>query len=382
MGYVTVTGGREAIEQAARLVQYYRLKDANEPLDSQQLVGQFRLLIDRVMSEGGLYAPEFAAIALKQAEGDPYEAAFLLRSYRSTLQRNHTTLTLDTDRMRIIRRISASFRDIPGGQILGPTRDYTHRLLDVQLREEGSETIDAFLREFQEELSAPAESASFERILERLRQEGWVASLEEVDEATEEEPFDITRDNIHFPSVRSARLQALTRGETGVLVSLAYSNLRGFGTAHATIGETRVGYVPAYLPHPYAEEEEEDEDGVYIGELLLTEVETVNSFHQDPASGQIVLETGFGLCFGHNEQKAIAMAILEYSLEKGGTAPSEDEEFVLKHIDGLDSGGIIYHLNMPHYVGFQTKLEQVERVREKMQAKEAETIATDDKQEV
>lgn len=37
------------------------------------------LLIDRIMSEAGLYAPEYAALALKQCEGSPEEAVFLLQ---------------------------------------------------------------------------------------------------------------------------------------------------------------------------------------------------------------------------------------------------------------------------------------------------------------
>ena len=35
--------------------------------------------------------------------------------------------------MVVERRISAIFKDLPGGQILGPTFDYTHRLLDFEL---------------------------------------------------------------------------------------------------------------------------------------------------------------------------------------------------------------------------------------------------------
>ena len=39
--------------------------------------------------------------------------------------------------MLIERRISATFKDLPGGQLLGPTFDYTHRLLDPALAEGG-----------------------------------------------------------------------------------------------------------------------------------------------------------------------------------------------------------------------------------------------------
>ena len=47
------------------------------------------------------------------------EAIFLLRAYRTTLPRLAYSLALDTNRMTIRRRISATFKDIPGG----PARD-------------------------------------------------------------------------------------------------------------------------------------------------------------------------------------------------------------------------------------------------------------------
>lgn len=97
-----------------------------------------RGLVDRVMGEGGLYSPELAALAIKQAEGNIEEAVFLMRAFRSTLPRKYYSKTVDTEKMRIVRRISAAFKDIPGGQLLGPTYDYSHRLLDFDLVEEES----------------------------------------------------------------------------------------------------------------------------------------------------------------------------------------------------------------------------------------------------
>jgi alpha-D-ribose 1-methylphosphonate 5-triphosphate synthase subunit PhnI len=38
--------------------------------------------------------------------------------------------------MRVARRVSATYKDLPGGQLLGPTFDYTHRLLDPALAAE------------------------------------------------------------------------------------------------------------------------------------------------------------------------------------------------------------------------------------------------------
>src|SRR5262249_59984431 len=70
------------------------------------------------------------AQAIKQARGDLIEAIFLLRAYRGTLPRLGYAEPVDTASMRIRRRVSATYKDLPGGQLLGPTFDYSHRLLD------------------------------------------------------------------------------------------------------------------------------------------------------------------------------------------------------------------------------------------------------------
>lgn len=77
MGYVGVKGGKDAILNAEKLVEYYRCKNGGLPLTIDQIKNQMRLLVDKVMSEGSLYSHEIAAIALKQTEGDPMEAATL-----------------------------------------------------------------------------------------------------------------------------------------------------------------------------------------------------------------------------------------------------------------------------------------------------------------
>src|ERR1700733_11903440 len=145
MGYVAVKGGTDAIHNSQELVEFYRLKNAVTPLDVKQIRSQLRLAVDKVIGEGGLYAPDYAAIALKQAEGEVFEAAFILRAFRTTLQRRYYSETINTREMFIRRKISASFREIPGGQVLGPTRDYTQRLLDTTLAEETAETVQHFL---------------------------------------------------------------------------------------------------------------------------------------------------------------------------------------------------------------------------------------------
>ena len=134
--YVAVKGGERAIENAHRLLAHERRGDRDVPeLSLAQISEQLSLGVDRVMTEGSLYDRELAALAIKQARGDLIEAIFLVRAFRATLPRFGATEPVDTGAMQVRRRISSTFKDIPGGQILGPTFDYTHRLLDPQLAE-------------------------------------------------------------------------------------------------------------------------------------------------------------------------------------------------------------------------------------------------------
>ena len=124
--YIAVKGGEAAIEASRQLLASARRGDpAVRELEVVQIREQLGLLVDRVMAEASLYDPELAALALKQARGDAVEAIFLLRAYRTTLPRVASTEPLDTQRMRVRRRVSAIFKDLPGGQLLGPTFDDT-----------------------------------------------------------------------------------------------------------------------------------------------------------------------------------------------------------------------------------------------------------------
>ncbi len=134
MAYVAVKGGEQAIDNAHAWLSEERRGDQSLPdLSLEQIAAQLGRAVDRAMGEGSLYDKELAALAVKQAQGDLIEAAFLLRAYRTTLPRFAHSNPLDTAAMRIKRRISAIFKDLPGGQVLGPTYDYTHRLLDFDL---------------------------------------------------------------------------------------------------------------------------------------------------------------------------------------------------------------------------------------------------------
>ncbi|MBG9447230.1 carbon-phosphorus lyase complex subunit PhnI [Cytobacillus firmus] len=371
MGYVAVKGGTQAIEESIKRLKYERLHKEHV-LETGQIEGGMRGLIDQVMSESSLYDEKLAALAIKQAEGSPEEAVFLLRAYRSTLPRKHSSQIIETGEMKVERRISASFKDIPGGQILGATTDYTHRLLDFNLMKETEESVREWLSKYALENSLNIEQQHapdlvLPKVLDYLRKEGLIPPLE----TNDSEPDDVTRESLEFPSSRSQRLQILTRGETGAVTSLAYAVIRGYGALHPTVGELRVGSLPINIEHP--NEAGSDEDEYYIGEIKATEAEMLMPFMAEKEKGkkELEFEIGYGLCFGQNETKAIAMGILDNCLEHPDNSfPSHNEEFVLLHIDSVESTGFISHLKMPHYVTFQSKLDSVRKTKAKAEEQE------------
>ncbi len=353
MAYVAIRGGADAIKGSARLMDALRAMGSSAPLELDQIERQMPLLHSKVLSEGSLYHPRLASLALKQSLGDSLEAAFFLRAYRSTKPRIGETVPHDTRAMRVIRRVSAAFKDIPGGQMLGATPDYLHRLFRFELMDEGAERFAEIARDWFGNRPAAQLPTTFPKVLDTLREEGLLAPLVQDDTP----PFDITRAPLIFPVPRSAQLATMARGETGGLLALAYSNMRGYGDVHPTVGELRVGYVPMMVPHPVTGKPME------AGEVLITECEIVAMFEKSD-TGAPVFTLGYGACFGHNEVKAIAMAVLDRAIsvaaEKGRIAnPSEDPEFVLLHVDGIESMGFCTHYKMPHYVTFQSDMDRL-----------------------
>jgi len=387
MGYTPVKGGADAVRAAAELTRSSSSQLIADALGERSTLDHVQAhlgaAVDRIMGEGGLFAPDLAAVAITQAEGDMDEAALLLRAYRSTLPRLGYTQPIQGRDMRVTRRISAAFKDIPGGQLLGRTRDYTHRLLDFSLLDNGgastrgqghAETtvppLDGHADDHRPDATVTADASDgagftwppFPKVSDTLRDIGSIAPLPE--QSPEETPFDITRESLRFPVPRSAWLQSMARGETAAMVCLAYSNLRGYGYAdHGTIGEVRVGSLPVRILHPVTGA------AVTIGSFEATECEMFGPEGDAPvtgAKGRLLPAFGlsYGLVIGRNERKAIAMSILDSALQAGElasidggeVAPSNDQEMVLSHIDGIESTGFVEHLKLPHYVTFGSQI--------------------------
>lgn len=365
--YVAVKGGQKAITNAHRLLAKKRRgKPEVAAIATQQISEQLSLAVDRVMAEGSLYDRDLAAMAIKQARGDLIEAIFLVRAYRTTLPRFGYTEPLKTQEMVIERRVSATFKDLPGGQILGPTFDYTHRLIDFALEQEEQSQVAP-----PAEIAPPADVAAPEpapHVMELLDSEGLVERNSAAD--TPAPVGDLTRDPLNFPAGRDLRLQNLARGDEGFLLSLAYSTQRGYGRTHPFVGEIRFGEVEVDF---FAEELG---FAIPLGKVKLTECEMVNQFHGS-STRPPQFTRGYGLVFGQLERKAMSMALVDRSLRAGElgeevTSPAQDEEFVLSHSDNVQATGFVEHLKLPHYVDFQSELELVRKLRREFEQTQTE----------
>jgi alpha-D-ribose 1-methylphosphonate 5-triphosphate synthase subunit PhnI len=343
--YVAVKGGEKAIRNAHALLADKRRGDRAVPeISTAQIDEQLSLAVDRVMCEGSLYDRALAALAIKQARGDLIEAIFLVRAYRTTLPRLGFAEAFDTARMVLRRRVSATYKDLPGGQVLGPTFDYTHRLIDFDL-EAANEPAPAPTAPAPIETPAPRVTDIIARddLIEREKRGAADAPVS-----------DITRDALSFPADRDARLQNLARGDEGFLLGLAYSTQRGYGRNHPFVGEIRFGEVEAELFV------EELGFAVPLGEVSVTECQMVNQFRGGDGE-KPRFTRGYGLVFGQSERKAMSMALVdralraeEFAEERKG--PAQDEEFVLSHSDNVQATGFVEHLKLPHYVDFQAEL--------------------------
>ncbi|WP_118184758.1 carbon-phosphorus lyase complex subunit PhnI [Paraburkholderia phosphatilytica] len=359
--YVAVKGGERAIEASWRLLDKARRGDTTiAELGVAQIREQLRLAVARVMTEGSVYDEDLAALAIKQAAGDLVEAIFLLRAYRTTLPRFGYTQPVDSEAMVVERRISATFKDVPGGQVLGPTYDYTQRLLDFALLADGDDdALRSDVAAAARKMAQPSQHEAMPRVVSLLDKEGLIE--QEAPDADFTEPGDLSREPLSFPADRSTRLQNLARGDEGFLLAMGYATQRGYAHSHPFAGEIRFGSVAVEM------ELDELGEAVEIGDIEITECQMINQF----AGSKDIAPTftqGYGLAFGHSERKAMAMALVDRALraeELGESigSPTQDIEFMLSHSDNVEASGFVQHLKLPHYVDFQAELELIRKLR-------------------
>jgi alpha-D-ribose 1-methylphosphonate 5-triphosphate synthase subunit PhnI len=283
------------------------------------------------------------------------EAIFILRAHRTTLPRFGYSRPIDTGAMLVARRISATYKDLPGGQLLGPTFDYTHRLIDPSLTGDNS-------------IVPPVEKAPLTEPVMRVSE---ILAGENLIEEDGTMPIghqtgDITRTPLEFPLPRDSRLQALARGDEGFLLALGYSTQRGYARTHPFAGEIRFGEVEVEIDIPEAG------FSVSVGRIRVTECQMINQF-KGSARQPPQFTRGYGLVFGQSERKAMAMALVDRALRaeefaEDIVAPAQDQEFVISHSDNVQATGFVEHLKLPHYVDFQAELDLVRRMRRDYEA--------------
>lgn len=348
MSYVAIKGGTEAIRASK---EFFRTELEMSPgITDEAVVKSLRFACDKVMGEGALYTEKLTAEAIRRSGGDLLEAAFFIRAHRSTCRRIGSAQPVNSDGIQILRRISSAFKDVEGGQILGPSCDYVIRLL-AGIRE--SEQSKAGLQS-----QAKTDDIHLPSALQSLRESDQVIMLENSEAA----PFDVTRTFPLPPYPRSALMQIMARGETGAMLAFAYTSMRGYGDVHPTIGDLRLGLAEIRFIHPFTGKETK------VGTIRVTACETVGSFKRDHRDGKLRLAVGYGFCFGFNETKAIAMSILDLAMHHdsysvGGVKIAAHPEMVIHHIDAIESMGFTNHFKLPHYVTFQADLHVFNRAK-------------------
>ena len=324
-------------------------------LSVAQIEEQLGRSVDRVMAEGSLYDRELAALAIKQAQGDLIEAAFLLRAYRTTLPRFAHSKPVETATMRIDGGFPRSSRTCRAARCW--VRPMTIRI--------GCWTSRCWKR--CGSLPARIGDGPMRRqcrvcLISWATRDCWNMM------SPEREPGDLTREPLTFPADRDVRLQALARGDEGFLLGLGYSTQRGYGGSHPFAGEIRMGEVAVEI------EPAELGFAIDIGDLVLTECQMVNQF-KGSKTVPPQFTRGYGLVFGFGERKAMAMALVDRAMraEELGedvVAPAQNVEFVLYHSDNIEATGFVEHLKLPHYVDFQSELQNVRRMREEWERNE------------
>jgi alpha-D-ribose 1-methylphosphonate 5-triphosphate synthase subunit PhnI len=335
MAYVATRGGERAIEQSERL---YRAELGQiDAVRVAEIRRALPMLIDRVMGEASLYEPDLAALALAQAGGDLYEAVLLLRAWRTTQPRLTIAEPVLQDQLFTHRRISAAFKDIPGGQILGPSLDYSHRLLATGVLQ-GQPYVPAPVEPAA--TPAPAHQPS---LAAWQKAQGLVADPARADVAPDDIP-DLTREPLLFPAERAHTLQSLARADTGGMLALGYSAMRGYGNAHPTVNELRLAEAEVRVRHPRG-------TVFSAGRVKVSQAEVTSK----GKSG--LLELGFCATLGWNEVKVISGATLDLNAPGAAKGSPVEEEFFLYHTEPVEASGFCIHFKLPHYVTFQSSLD-------------------------
>ncbi|MGJ8623441.1 MAG: carbon-phosphorus lyase complex subunit PhnI [Yoonia sp.] len=349
MAYVATRGGERAIEQSERL-----FREAMGPIDAARVAevkAALPYLVDRVMGEASLYDEDLAALALTQTGGELYEAVLVLRAWRTTQPRLCVAAVVEQCSLFTHRRISAAFKDIPGGQVLGPTLDYSHRVLATDVL--GGTPFDPPNVD-----PAANPTPAYQPSVSAWQAANDLVDLPVVDAATGETIPDLTREPLLFPAKRAHTLQSLARAETGGVLALGYAAMRGYGQAHPTVNELRLAEAEVMVKHPCG-------TAFSAGRVKVSQAEVVSKKTEN-------LGLGFGATFGWNEVKCISAATLDLNAKGAPKGSPTEEEFFLYHTEGVEASGFCIHFKLPHYVTFQSSLDAMRDAKAKSQKEPVE----------
>lgn len=311
----------------------------------------FPVLVEQVCAEAGLWSPDVAARALAQAGGDTVRAVGLLRVWAAALPQIPVLDVTPAD-VQLVRRLSAAYAEVPGGQWLGPAPELASRLLDwgdapahrVEADDEAPDT-DGPSETHAAPEGTPPTRAECPRVRD-LFTEAVVVPVPE--DGPGQDPATAPLGHVIDRATRSG---VLARGETASLVSLAALVLGR--RREAVLAEATAGHAALRIPHPRTGRP------CAVIEVPITEAEAVVDAEVE---GQPALAIGWGASLTTIERRAIAIALLDGALQadtdaSGGLAI--DDQTVMAAIDGSATNGFVEHLRLPHHASFASYLDQV-----------------------
>lgn len=339
------------LEESPGLAAARRL--AQQPVDLDASAHEvFPVLVEQVCAEAGLWSPDVAARALTQSGGDTVRAVGLLRVWSAALPRTPALDVAPAD-VQLVRRLSAAYAEVPGGQWLGPAPELASRLLDwddAAHRTGDDSPADSFgsADDFAEPVTptqtTPPTRAECPRVRDLFSDVVVVAAPEDGqggDPATA--PLGHSID-------RATRAGVLARGETASLVSLAALVLGR--RREAVLAEVTAAQLALRIPHPRTGRP------CAVVEVPVVEAEAVVDADLD---GQPALAIGWGASMATIERRAIAIALLDGALQADTGAsgdPTFDDQTILAAVDGSATNGFVEHLRLPHHASFASYLDQ------------------------
>ena len=332
----------DAVTTARSLVQ--------QRSQSQDGLARLPLLEQQICSEAGIWAPEAAARAIAQANGDIPVAVSLLKVWAAALP--HTeSLPVQSDDIRIVRRISSAYADVPGGQWLGFAPELVSRTLhwDDEDDEDGEDRAEVTESALAEE-GAAHESTDAPNRSTVPRARVLLDDVPLVETAEDGDGADPAAGVVTGPYDRATRLGLMTSGETGALVSFAALILGR--RREAVLAEMTVTETALRVPHPRTGE------ACAVASLPVVEAEAVLDAEVEQRPGFAI---GWGATMGTLERRAIALALLDATMQADGelAEPLElNEQTLLSAIDGGATNGFVEHLRLPHHASFASYLAQ------------------------